>query len=104
LKGQSKEMRQRQKRDKETLIFFHEGSNMVEEQVSLPSITLGDYAMHQGLRRFSSIAIPSTTRALGMKPVFLSLIDRQGIQKKGLLELNTTKVFFGSKQNFDATD
>jgi len=37
--------------------------------------TLGDYAMQQGPRYFSSIAIPSTTKTLEMKPAFLSLIS-----------------------------
>jgi len=31
--------------------------------------------MHQGPRHFSSIVIPTTTKALEMKPTFLSLIS-----------------------------
>jgi len=48
---------------------------MAEEQAPSPKRTLGDYAMQQGPRHFSSIAIPATTRALEMKPAFLSLIS-----------------------------
>jgi len=48
---------------------------MVEEQAPPRRRTLGDYAVQQGPRHFSSIAIPATTRALEMKPVFLSLIS-----------------------------
>jgi len=48
---------------------------MAEEQAPPPRRTLGDYALHQGPRHYSSIAIPTTTRALEMKPAFLSLIN-----------------------------
>ena len=37
--------------------------------------TLGDYAMQQGPRHFSNIAIPPATKSLEMKPTFLSLIN-----------------------------
>ena len=37
--------------------------------------TLGDSAMQQGPRHFSSIVIPSATKSLEMKPAFLSLIN-----------------------------
>jgi len=48
---------------------------MTEEQAPPPKKTVGDYAMQQGPRHFSSIAVPSTTKALEMKPTFLSLIN-----------------------------
>jgi len=48
---------------------------MAEEQAPPPTRTLGDYVMYQGPKHFSSIAIPTTTRALEMKPAFLSLIS-----------------------------
>ena len=48
---------------------------MVEEQPPQPKRTLGDYAMQQGLRHFSSIAIPTITKDLEMKHAFLNLIS-----------------------------
>jgi len=48
---------------------------MEKEQLPPPRRTLGDYAMLQGPRHFSSIAIPATSRVLEMKPFFLSLIS-----------------------------
>jgi len=48
---------------------------MTEEQTPPPKRSLVDYAMHQWLRHFSSIAIATTTRALEMKPIFLRLIS-----------------------------
>jgi len=80
MKGQLKEIeRKRQKRDKETLErnpqpLFLFPLILFRREAPPPRRTLGDYAMHQGSRHFSSIAIPATTRFLEMKPVFLSLI------------------------------
>ncbi|XP_052730484.1 uncharacterized protein LOC108341253 [Vigna angularis] len=48
---------------------------MAEEGPNPPRRTLGDYAMQQGPRYFSSIVIPPTTKTLEMKPAFLSLIS-----------------------------
>jgi len=86
LKERQKEIeKQRQRRDKETIemnpqLFFsfpinifYEVSNMVEEQAPPPRRVLGDYA--QGPRHFSSITIPATTKALEVKPAFLTLIS-----------------------------
>jgi len=39
--------------------------------------TLGDYALQQGPRYFSSIVIPNTARAIEMKPAYLTLISSQ---------------------------
>ncbi|KAG2409367.1 uncharacterized protein HKW66_Vig0000320 [Vigna angularis] len=52
-----------------------ETENMAEEGPNPPRRTLGDYAMQQGPRYFSSIVIPPTTKTLEMKPTFLSLIS-----------------------------
>jgi len=48
---------------------------MADNRQNPPRRTLGDYAMQQGLRHFSSIAIPPATKSLEMKPNFLSLIS-----------------------------
>ena len=48
---------------------------MVEEQTPPPRRTLGDYVMNRGPRHFSSIAIPTTTKVLEIKPAFLTLIS-----------------------------
>ncbi|XP_020232090.1 uncharacterized protein LOC109812514 [Cajanus cajan] len=42
-----------------------------------PRRTLGDYAQQHGPRHFSSIAAPNTSRAVEMKPVFLTLVSSQ---------------------------
>jgi len=51
--------------------IFQEESNMAEEQAPPPRKKLGDYAMQQGSKHFSNIAIPSTTKALEMKHVLV---------------------------------
>jgi len=48
---------------------------MAGEETPPPRRTLGDYAIHQGPRHFSSIAVPATNRALEMKPTFLTLVS-----------------------------
>ncbi|XP_068504467.1 uncharacterized protein [Phaseolus vulgaris] len=47
---------------------------MTEQQAPPTKKTLGDYVMYQGPRHFSSIAIPTTTKALEINPDFLTLI------------------------------
>nr|KYP44106.1 hypothetical protein KK1_034422 [Cajanus cajan] len=42
-----------------------------------PRRNLGDYAQQHGPRHFSSIAAPNTSRAMEMKPAFLSLVSSQ---------------------------
>ncbi|XP_020208580.1 uncharacterized protein LOC109793528 [Cajanus cajan] len=42
-----------------------------------PRRTLGDYAQQHGPRHFSSIAAPNTSRAMEMKPAFLTLVSSQ---------------------------
>jgi len=48
---------------------------MVDPGNNPPRRILGDYAMQQGPRHFSSIAITNTTKSMEMKPAFLSLIS-----------------------------
>jgi len=48
---------------------------MADPENNPPRRILGDYAMQQGPRHFSSIAIPNTTKSVEMKPAFLSLIS-----------------------------
>jgi len=48
---------------------------MAEEQAPILRRTLGDYVMYQGPKRFSSIAIPATTKVLEINPDFLILIS-----------------------------
>ncbi|XP_068504555.1 uncharacterized protein [Phaseolus vulgaris] len=48
---------------------------MAEQQAPPPRRTLGDYVMYQGPRHFSSIAIPTTAKALEINPDFLTLIS-----------------------------
>ena len=47
---------------------------MTEQQATPTKKTLGDYVIYQGPRHFSSIAIPTTTKALEINPDFLTLI------------------------------
>ena len=78
-KTKTKERRGDTREESSTTSFpsniFQEENNMVEEQTPSAKRTLGDYGMHQGPRHFFSIAIPTTTKALKMKPAFLSLIS-----------------------------
>jgi len=48
---------------------------MVEEQVSPPRRTLGDYVMYRSPRHYSIIAIPVISKALEINPNFLTLIS-----------------------------
>jgi len=48
---------------------------MAHNRQNPPRRTLGDYAMQQGPRHFSSIVVPFTNKSLEMKPAFLSLIS-----------------------------
>jgi len=48
---------------------------MADPENNPPRRILGDYAMQQGPRHFSSIAIPNTTKYVEMKPAFLSMIS-----------------------------
>jgi len=48
---------------------------MAGEETPPPRRTLGDYAIQQGPKHFSSIAVPTTNMALEMKHAFLTLIS-----------------------------
>ena len=48
---------------------------MADTRNNTPRRTLGDYAMQQGPRHFSSIPIPFATKLMEMKPTFLTLIS-----------------------------
>jgi len=48
---------------------------MAEERQPPPRMTLGDYALQQGPKHFSNIAIPATTKVFEMKLAFLNLIS-----------------------------
>jgi len=48
---------------------------MAEERQPPPRRTLGDYALQQGPRHFSSIAVLATTKVFEMKLAFLNLIS-----------------------------
>jgi len=50
---------------------------MAEEQEPPHRRALGDYAMYQGPRHFSIIAIPATVKALEINPDFLTFISTQ---------------------------
>jgi len=48
---------------------------MANNKQNPPRRTLGDYAMQQGPRHLSNIAIPPASKSLEMKPTFLTLIS-----------------------------
>ncbi|KAF1883454.1 hypothetical protein Lal_00003403 [Lupinus albus] len=50
-------------------------TNTNNERTNLPRRTLGDYAMYQGPRHYSSIVIPHTTRTVEIKLALLNLIS-----------------------------
>jgi len=52
-----------------------EDVNPDEHENPQPRRIVGDYTMQQGLRYFSSIAIPNTARAVEMKLAYLTLIS-----------------------------
>jgi len=79
-KSKAKEKQEDTREDSSTtcpfsIHLFQEDNNMAEEETPPPRRTFGDYAIHQGPRHFSSIAIPATNRALEMKPKFITLIS-----------------------------
>jgi len=60
--------------DRDTQVIQEEIS-MVEERIPPPRRTLGDYALQQGPKHFSSITVLATTKVFEMKPTFLNLIS-----------------------------
>ena len=55
--------------------MIQEEASMAEERIPPPRMTLGDYALQQGPRHFSSITVLTTTKTMEMKPAFLNLIS-----------------------------
>jgi len=79
-KSKAKENQEDNREDSSTsssfsIDIFQENNNMAGEETPPPRRTLGDYAIHQGPRHFSSIVVPATNRALEMKHAFLTLIS-----------------------------
>jgi len=82
-RNRSKKRREQQiQTGEETSNNFTEDIQPIQEDISMadernpPSRrTFGDYVMQQGLRRFSNIAVSTTTKTLKMKPTFLNLIS-----------------------------
>ena len=75
----AKENQEDNREDSSTSSFsidiFQENNNMAGKETPPPRRTLGDYAIHQGPRHFSSIVVPASTRVLKMKYAFLTLIS-----------------------------
>jgi len=82
-RNQSKKRREQQSQTREeSSTTFDRDTQVIQEEVSmteyripLPRRIVGDYALQQGPRHFSSIAVPTTTKTLEMKPTFLNLIS-----------------------------
>jgi len=68
-------MEKNKEKSSSTLTRLQQAENMENQGATPQRKTLGDYAMQQGPRYFSSIAIPPTTKTLEIKPAFLSLIS-----------------------------
>jgi len=52
-----------------------EANGHVDPADSPPRRVLGDYALQQGPRHFSSIVVPNTARAIEIKPAHLTLVS-----------------------------
>jgi len=82
-KNQSRKIKEQQSQTREeSFTTFDRDTQVIQEEISMaekkippPRRTLGDYALQQGPRHFSSIAVPTTTKTLEMKPTFLNLIS-----------------------------
>ena len=75
-----RQLRQRRKREQKSQSGEKTGGEiMVEEangHVDPPQKrVLGDYALQQGPRHFSSIVVPNTARAIEIKPAHLTLVS-----------------------------
>ena len=69
-KGKSKKKQGKTREESSCTSITPQSKNMENQRPVPARKTLGDYAMQQGPRYFSSIAIPSTTKTLEMKPAF----------------------------------
>jgi len=77
-----RQLRQRRKCDQKSRAVEESWGAIMAEEINgyenrQPRRTLGDYALQQGPRHFSSIVIPNTARAIEMKPAYLTLISSQ---------------------------
>jgi len=74
-RGKSKKKQGKTREESSSTSITPQSENMENQRAAPARKTLEDYAMQQGSRYFSSIAIPSTTKTLEMKPAFLSFIS-----------------------------
>jgi len=74
-RGKSKKKQGKTREESSCTSITSQSENMENQRPTPARKTLADYAMQQGPRYFSSIAIPPTTKTLEMKPAFLSLIS-----------------------------
>ena len=75
-----RQLRQRRKREQKSQSGEKTSGEIMAEEgnghVDLPQRRkLGDYALQQGPRKFSSIVVPNTTRAIEIKPAHLTLVS-----------------------------
>ena len=69
-RGKSKKKQGKTREESSSTSITSQSENLANQRPAPARKTLGDYAMQQGPRYFSSIAIPSTTKTLEMKPEF----------------------------------
>jgi len=74
-RGKRKKKQGKTREESSSTSITPQSENMENQRLTPARKTLGDYAMQQGPKYFSSIAIPPTTKTLEMKPAFLSLIS-----------------------------
>jgi len=78
-----RQLRQRRKREQKSQsrdktsgeIMAEETNGHVDPADPPPRRVLGDYALQQGPRHFSSIAVPNTARVIEIKPAHLTLVS-----------------------------
>jgi len=74
-RGKNRKKQEKTREESSSTSITPQSENMENQRPAPTRKTLGDYAMQQGPRYFSSIAIPPTTKTLEMKPTFLNLIS-----------------------------
>jgi len=78
-----RQLRQRRKREQKNQsrdktsgeIMAEEANGHADPADPPPRRVLGDYALQQGPRHFSSIAVPNTARVIEIKPAHLTLVS-----------------------------
>jgi len=75
-----RQLSQRRKREQKSQSRDKTGSEIMAEEANGHADppqrrVLGDYALQQGPRHFSSIVVPNTTRAMEIKPAHLMLVS-----------------------------